>query len=67
MDSKAWFGLAIHAGQPPGALPAAFRNAPPTVVLAYTVIATVLLLGLVGLVGLIGSRNRRARGTGNDG
>ena len=67
MDIKAWFGLAILAGQTPGALPAAARNVPPTVVLAYTVIATALLLGLVGLVGLIGSRHRRPRGTGNDG
>jgi hypothetical protein len=55
---KAWLGLAMHAGQPPGALPAAFRNAPSTVVLAYTVIATALLLGLVGLVGLLQRRSR---------
>ena len=67
MDIKAWVGLAILAGQTPGALPAAARNVPPTVVLAYTVIATALLLGLVGLAGLIGSRNRRPRGSGNDG
>ncbi len=60
MGLKAWFGLAIHAGQAPSALPASFRNAPPTVVLADTVIATALLLGLVGLVGLL---QRRARGT----
>jgi hypothetical protein len=64
VDIKAWPGLAVHAGQAPGALPAAFRNAPPTVVLAYTVIATAVLLGLVGLVALL---QRRSRGTSNSG
>ena len=64
---KALSGLAMHAVQTPGALPAALRDVPSTVVLAYTVIATALLLGLVGLVGLIGSRKRRARDPGNDG
>ena len=56
MDIKAWIGPAMHAGQPPDALPAALRDAPSTVVLAYTVIATALLLGLVGLVGLVQRR-----------
>ena len=64
MDIKAWLGLAIHAGQTPGALPAALRDVPSTVVLAYTMIATALLLGLVGLVGLL---QRRRRGTRNSG
>lgn len=63
MDIQAWLGLAIHAGQTPGALPAAFRDVPPTTVLGYTAIATALLLGLVGLVGLL---QRRWRGTKND-
>ena len=58
MDIKAWLGPAVHAGPPPGALPAALRNAPSTVVLAYTVVATALLLGLVGLVGLVQRRSR---------
>ncbi len=64
MGFKAWFGLAIHAGQAPSALPASFRNVPSTVVLADTMIATALLLGLVGLVGLL---QRRARGTRHGG
>jgi hypothetical protein len=61
---KAWLGLAMHAGQPPGALPAALQNAPSTVVLAYTVIATALLLGLVGLVGLLQRRSRGPKKSG---
>lgn len=60
MDIKVWSGLAVHAGHTPAAL----RDVPSTVVLAYTVIATALLLGLVGLVG---RRQRRRRGTENSG
>ncbi len=64
MDIKAWPGLAIHTGEATSALPAAFRDASSTVVLAYTVIVTALLLGLVGLVGLF---HRRSRGTRDSG
>jgi hypothetical protein len=64
VDIKAWLGPAVHAGPPSGALPAAFRNAPSTVVLAYTVVATALLLGLVGLVGLVQRRSRGPRNSG---
>ena len=63
MDIKAWPGLAIHTGEATSALPAAFRDASPTVVLGYTVIVTALLLGLVGLVGLF---HRRSRGSRTD-
>jgi hypothetical protein len=67
VDIQVWSGLAVHAGQIPAALPAALRDAPSTVVLAYTVIATALLLGLVGLAGLAGRRQRRRRGTDSSG
>ena len=64
MDIKAWPGLAIHTGEATSALPAAFRDASPTVVLAYTVIVTALLLGLVGLVGLFHRRSPGATDSG---
>lgn len=61
MNIKAWLGPAIYAGQAPIALPASLRNLPSTTVLADTIIATALLLGLVGLVGLVGLLQRRVR------
>jgi hypothetical protein len=51
----------------PSALPLSFRNVPPTVVLADTLIVTALLLGLVGVVGLVGRLRRRARGARHGG
>jgi len=64
VDIKAWPGLAIHTGEATSALPAAFRDASPTVVLGYTVIVTALLLGLVGLVDLFHRRSRGATDSG---
>ena len=67
MDIKTGLGLAIHAGQVQGALPAGLQNLSSAVVLAGTVIATALLLGLVGMVGLVGLVRRRARGARDGG
>jgi hypothetical protein len=48
----------MHAG----ALLNLNQNLPSTTVLADTMIATAVLLGLVGLVGLVGMLQRRTRG-----
>ena len=78
MDVKARVGLAIVTAVPAlwlaavpaaaspalGTLPVTGPNLSPTVVLADTLIATGLLLGLVGLIALL---QRRGRGTRDGG